>query len=110
MNNRRSCDYYDRAVRLVPEQTMTFAKAAHQYPSEWAPRYVKAASGCEVVDVDDNRFIDYTMGLGAILLGYSYPRIDQAVTEQLACGTIFWLYPDLPKGVSTSYPSLSGVN
>ena len=91
MNNRRSRDYYDRAMRLVPEQTMTFAKAAHNYPSVWAPRYVKAASGCEVVDVDDNRFIDYTMALGPVILGYNYPRITRAVMEQLACGTIFSL-------------------
>ena len=91
MNNTRSRDYFERASRLIPEQTLTLAKAAHNYPPHWAPRYVKSAEGCEVIDVDGNRFIDYTMALGPMILGYNYPRITQAVTEQLQHGTLYSL-------------------
>ena len=45
-----------RALNIIPEQTMTFAKAAHNYPVN-SPKYVKSAKGCWVTDVDGNKFI-----------------------------------------------------
>ena len=87
----KSNDYYHRAKKLIPEQTMTMAKGAHNYPLDNAPKYVKSALGCEVIDVDGNNFIDYTMGLGIFTLGYNYPRVNNAVVEQLVDGTIYSL-------------------
>ena len=91
MNFSKSDDFYHRAKRLIPEQTMTLAKGAHNYPLDFSPKYVKYAQGCELIDVDGNRFIDYTMGLGPFTLGYNYPRIQDAVIKQLKDGTIYSL-------------------
>lgn len=91
MNFSISNDYYNRAVKLIPEQTMTLAKGAHNYPLDLSPKYVKSAQGCEMTDVDGNKFIDYTMGLGPFTLGYNYPRIQDAIINQLKDGTIYSL-------------------
>ena len=39
------------------------------------------------MDLDDNEYIDYVMGHGALLLGHSHPAIVAAVSEQMQRGT-----------------------
>jgi glutamate-1-semialdehyde aminotransferase len=90
MKTERSQELLARANKVIPEQTFTFAKAAHNYPVG-SPLYVKSAQGCELIDVDGNRLLDYTMALGPMILGYSYPRIVKAVARQLELGTVYSL-------------------
>jgi len=78
------------AENLIPEQTMTMAKKASIFPSNY-PKYIKSAKGCEVIDIDGNRFIDYTMGLGVFTLGYNYNSVIDAVIKQMNNGTVFSL-------------------
>ncbi len=79
-----------RALNVIPEQTMTFAKAAHNYPVN-SPKYVKSAKGCWVTDVDGNKFIDFTMGLGTNVLGYNPDDVIQDVKEEMDNGILFSL-------------------
>jgi len=90
MKFQNSKSLLDKALEIIPEQTMTFAKAAHNFPVE-APSYVESAKGCEITDVDGNTFIDYTMGLGTAVLGYSDPEVTRAVIDQTAKGTLYSL-------------------
>jgi glutamate-1-semialdehyde 2,1-aminomutase len=55
------------------------------------PYMVQDASGAEIRDVDGNRYIDFIMGLGQILLGYRYPKVDAAIRMQLESGITFSL-------------------
>jgi glutamate-1-semialdehyde 2,1-aminomutase len=47
------------------------------------PLYFKSAAGTKVVDVDGNRYIDYTLAWGPLILGHSHPTILKAVRDQL---------------------------
>ena len=42
----------------------------------------KYAKGCNVVDVDDNIYIDLSAGLGVVALGYSHPLIVETINSQ----------------------------
>jgi glutamate-1-semialdehyde aminotransferase len=53
--------------------------------------YLQRGKGSHVWDVDGNEYIDYINALGPVILGYSYPRIDKAITEQLKQGISFSL-------------------
>jgi 4-aminobutyrate aminotransferase/(S)-3-amino-2-methylpropionate transaminase len=44
---------------------------------------VRAGSGCEIEDVDGNRFLDLAAGIGVASLGYAHPRYASALAEQL---------------------------
>lgn len=55
------------------------------------PIYLERGEGSVVYDSFDNNYIDFPCGLGAILLGYSYPEVDEAVIEQLSQGILFTL-------------------
>jgi glutamate-1-semialdehyde 2,1-aminomutase len=51
------------------------------------PIFMSHADGAYKWDLEGNRFIDYWMGHGALLLGHKHPAIVQAVTEQVQRGT-----------------------
>lgn len=81
----------DRAEGLIPCVTQTLAKGPGQYVRGVAPIYLASGKGCHVTDVDGNEYIDYTMGVGPLSLGYCYDRIDQAIQKQLESGITFSL-------------------
>jgi 4-aminobutyrate aminotransferase / (S)-3-amino-2-methylpropionate transaminase / 5-aminovalerate transaminase len=47
------------------------------------PVYAAAASGAVIEDVDGNRFIDFTGGLGVLNAGHTPPPVVQAVKDQV---------------------------
>lgn len=53
------------------------------------PFFATAARGSKITTADHKTFVDYCMGYGAMLLGHGYPRVIDAVKEQLDNGTLF---------------------
>ncbi len=87
----KSDEYYKIALELIPAQTQTLAKGTGQNIKGIAPKYLQRGKGSHVWDVDGNEFIDYTMGVGPLSLGYSYDVVDDAIKEQLKDGITFSL-------------------
>src|SRR6058998_2271357 len=48
------------------------------------PAVIDRGSGARVTDVDGNTFIDFSAGLGCQLVGYSHPKVVEAVQRQAA--------------------------
>lgn len=82
---------YNRSKGLIPSHTQTLAKGPTQYVNGVAPKYLIRGRGCHVWDVDGNEFIDYTMGVGPLILGYCYESVDNAIVNQLKDGITFSL-------------------
>jgi glutamate-1-semialdehyde aminotransferase len=80
-----------RASELIPSLTQTLAKGPSQHIKGVAPVYLQKGKGSHVWDVDGNEYIDYTMGVGPISLGYCYDKVDEAVSTQLKDGITFSL-------------------
>ena len=60
------------------------------HDSRWItpfPIYMTRAGGAYKWDVDGNRYVDYVVGHGAVILGHSHPAIVEAVKEQMEKGT-----------------------
>ena len=87
----KSDEYYKIALKLIPAQTQTLAKGTGQNIKGVAPKYLQRGKGSHVWDVDGNEYIDYTMGVGPLSLGYSYDVVDDAIKEQLKDGITFSL-------------------
>ncbi|MEZ4370296.1 MAG: aminotransferase class III-fold pyridoxal phosphate-dependent enzyme [Polyangiaceae bacterium] len=88
---RESEAWHTKARRLIPAQCQTLAKGPTQYVDGVAPKYLVHGRGCRVWDVDGNEFIDLTMGVGPLVLGYGNEAVDRAVTDQLKQGVVFSL-------------------
>jgi len=55
---------------------------------------VKRGEGAYIWDADGNRYIDYRLAFGPIILGHAYPPVVARVTEAIKDGTIFaWTTP-----------------
>jgi glutamate-1-semialdehyde aminotransferase len=90
-----SNELYERAVEIMTPVTQTLAKGPGQYINGVAPKYVKKGKGARVWDVDDNEYLDFNMGIGPLSLGYCYPKVDEAIIEQLKNGITFSLMHQL---------------
>jgi glutamate-1-semialdehyde 2,1-aminomutase len=58
----------------------------------WGPTespVVARGQGCHYWDMDGNRYIDYRLGFGPVILGHAHPDVTRHVTEAIQGGTIF---------------------
>jgi glutamate-1-semialdehyde 2,1-aminomutase len=86
---KNSKKYLSKATKLIPALSQTFSKAPYSYVEGVYPTYLARGKGSHVFDVDGNEFIDYVLALGPIILGYAYPRVDNAIKNQLKKGISF---------------------
>jgi glutamate-1-semialdehyde 2,1-aminomutase len=85
---------YRRAKQRIPGGTQLLSKRPEMFAPDVWPAYFREAKGCEVTDLDGNRYIDMSHnGVGACLLGYAYPVVTQAVCERLKKGSACTLNP-----------------
>jgi glutamate-1-semialdehyde 2,1-aminomutase len=88
---RASAALFARAARLIPGATQTLAKGPGQHVRGFAPQYAERGRGARLFDVDGNRFLDFTMAVGPLSLGYGDPVVDAAIRAQLEDGITFSL-------------------
>lgn len=91
MKLTNSLKYLKIAEKRIPALTQTFSKAAFTFVKGVYPVYADHAYGSHMVDVDGNEYIDYLCGLGPVILGYGYPRVNDAIKKQLKNGILFSL-------------------
>jgi glutamate-1-semialdehyde 2,1-aminomutase len=53
------------------------------------PIFVERGEGCELVDVDGNRYVDWVCSWGPLILGHADPQVVAAVGEAAARGTSY---------------------
>ncbi len=85
---RASAKWFERAKRVLAGGISSSARAttAGRLPH---PLYIASASGPHILDADGNRYLDYLLSYGSVILGHANPAIIQAVRAQLDLGTMF---------------------
>jgi glutamate-1-semialdehyde 2,1-aminomutase len=81
----RSRSLQQRAAKVLP----LGVNSNFRYWGEAITPYVERAKGCHLWDVDGNRYIDYRMAFGPIILGHAYPQVDAKVHEEIDKGVLF---------------------
>ncbi len=87
----KSHQLFEKAKEVIPLATQTFSKSYLQYIRDVAPLFITHGKGSRVWDVDGNEYVDFVNGLLAIILGYQYPAVDDAIRNQLESGINFSL-------------------
>lgn len=80
-------EWTKRLNAVIPWGTSTCSKAPLYVPEE--PSVIVRGRGCRVWDSEGREFIDYRNGLGPVTLGYGFPPVNAAITEQLEQGIVF---------------------
>ena len=53
------------------------------------PLFVERGEGAYLVDVDGNRYVDYVLSCGPLILGHAHPRVVDALEVEVLGGTSY---------------------
>lgn len=77
------------------------------------PLFIERGEGAWLVDVDGNRYVDYALSFGPLLLGHAAARVVNAVTDAARSGTSFGapspMELDLARLVTEAIPSVEMI-
>jgi len=79
---------WNKATKIIPGGNQLLSKRSERFlPGIW-PAYYKKAKGCEIWDLDDNHYYDFSMmGIGTGVLGYADDDVNEAVIEAIRNGS-----------------------
>jgi glutamate-1-semialdehyde 2,1-aminomutase len=83
----RSAELYERALAVLPGGVNSPVRAMRQIGRE--PIFIERGEGCELLDVDGNRYIDWVGSWGPLILGHAHPAVLAAVKSAAVRGTSF---------------------
>ena len=89
MNSKipKSLAMQERARQRIPGMVQLLSKRPDMFSQGVWPGYYSRASGAEVWDLDGNHYVDMSIGgIGANVLGYADPDVDEAVVRAIRGG------------------------
>ena len=89
INIKNSNKLYNKAKKIIPYGSQTYSKGVKAFSDGVSPKFLSRGKGCEVWDVDGNKFIDYVMANQPLILGYADKDVNEAVKKQLNLGSTF---------------------
>ncbi len=111
MHTTRSKALFEQARKTIPGGVNSPVRACRSVGCD--PLFVQQAGGCEIIDVDGNRFIDFVCSWGPMIAGHAHPRVVEAIQQTAANGTSFGapcaLEVELAELVCDSIPSMDKV-
>ena len=113
--SRRS--WRERAEAVIPSGSSTGSKRAVALWGDDAdpglPTHMLSARGCRVIDVEGTSYVDCTMALGSVALGYGEPRVTRAVVDAASEGNVgalaSWREVELAERLHTLIPCAERV-
>jgi glutamate-1-semialdehyde 2,1-aminomutase len=80
---------WKKAKKLISGGNQLLSKRAEMFlPEQW-PAYYSKAKGCEIWDMDGQKYIDMSiMGVGSCILGYADPEVNKAVKKAVDNGSM----------------------
>jgi glutamate-1-semialdehyde 2,1-aminomutase len=78
---------YQRALKVLPGGVNSPVRALRQIGRE--PIFIARGEGCELIDVDGNRYLDWVGSWGPLILGHAEPSVVSAVIEAAKRGTSY---------------------
>jgi glutamate-1-semialdehyde 2,1-aminomutase len=86
-NTEESLRLFREARRLIPGGVNSPVRAFRGVGG--TPRFISRGKGAYIYDADGNRYLDYVLSWGPLILGHAHPEVVDAITEQAVRGTSF---------------------
>ena len=83
----RSQNLFEAAKRVIPGGVNSPVRAFRGVGG--SPLFVERGAGAYFWDADGNRYIDYVLSWGPLILGHAHPDVIAAIGEQAARGTSY---------------------
>lgn len=82
----RSHELHERAKASLPLGVASSFQAVPPYPL-----FISRGEGSAVWDIDGNRYTDFHLAFGSLLVGHAHPLLSEALTKQLGDGLLYSL-------------------
>ena len=111
MNIEKSKQLFAEALALIPGGVNSPVRAFRAVGGQ--PLFIDRAEKAHLYDVDGNRFVDYVLSWGPLVLGHAHPGVIKAIGEAASRGTSYGapspLEVELARLVVTMMPSIEMV-
>ncbi|MBI1722415.1 MAG: glutamate-1-semialdehyde 2,1-aminomutase [Gemmatimonadetes bacterium] len=111
MSTERSAALFREALALLPGGVDSPVRAFKSVGG--TPRFIERGEGAWLVDADGNRYVDYVLAWGPLILGHAPPAVVEAVERVLRRGTAFGaptaLETELASRIVATFPSIQMV-
>ncbi len=87
MNTERSQQWFGEAQQLLPGGVDSPVRAFRAVGGQ--PLFIERGEGAYLYDVDGNRYVDYVLSWGPLILGHAHPEVTAALAAAAARGTSF---------------------
>ncbi|MEX1247435.1 MAG: glutamate-1-semialdehyde 2,1-aminomutase [Anaerolineales bacterium] len=87
MNIQKSIDLFAKAKGLLPGGVSSPVRAFRAVGGN--PLFMERGVGPYLYDVDHNRYIDYVLSWGPLILGHAHPKVVAALEKNIRKGTSF---------------------
>lgn len=84
LNRTRTRELFQRAEKLFPRGV----NSNFRYWGDDTPVFVRGERGY-VFDADENRYIDYRLAYGPVILGHGYPAVVERIVQAVKDGGVF---------------------
>ncbi len=102
---RTSQQLFRRAKKVIPYGV----NSNFRYWGDDATLIIDRGEGAYVWDVDGNRYIDYRLGFGPIILGHAHPHVNARVTDAISRGVTFASTTELEIEAAERITRLTGM-
>lgn len=87
LNTTKSEALFAEAQHLMPGGVNSPVRAFRAVGGQ--PLFIERGEGAYLVDVDGNRYLDYVLSWGPLILGHAHPQVAAAVADALIRGTSY---------------------
>ena len=106
LNRTYTQELFQRAKKSLPYGV----SSNFRYWGEEHTTVILRGEKCYVFDADENRYIDYRLGFGPVILGHGYPCVVERVTNAIKDGTVYAATHPLEISVAERIKRMTGLN
>jgi glutamate-1-semialdehyde 2,1-aminomutase len=111
VNTAKSERLWEEAKRLMPGGVNSPVRAFGAVGG--TPRFIERGQGPYLYDVDGNRYVDYVLSWGPLVLGHAHPQVVEALEEAVRRGTSYGaptpLEVELAQEIMAAMPSIESL-
>lgn len=111
MKTKKSKKLYQKALSLMPGGVNSPVRAFKAVGGN--PIFIAKAKGSKIYDVDGNKYIDYVLSWGPLILGHAYPTVVKALKKAVEKGTSYGAPTsgeiELAKLIMKAFPSIEKI-
>jgi glutamate-1-semialdehyde 2,1-aminomutase len=87
MNRNKSIELFEQAKQVLPGGVDSPVRAFRAVGGQ--PVFIERGEGAYLYDVDGNRYVDYVLSWGPLILGHAYPQVVEALKQAVERGTSY---------------------